>query len=103
VGGYHRPWSKDHEDILYRMLDDGCGFKEIGKYVGRCGDAVRKKCLKLGLIPPPNGDRTVELSDKAWRDECVAGNDRFIQAMEQAGYVLTGPTRPSLNKVGSTR
>lgn len=101
MGGYRRSWSDDDIAAMRQMHSDGVSFTEISEKIGRHYDSVRKKAVKLGLHTPI--DRADEFGEQAWRDQCIAGNDRFIQAMEAAGYKLIRPKTTTTNAAGSTR
>ena len=90
-----------HEVIALRdCLATGKSLDELAEILGRSKHAVRQYANRIGH---KFRHRHTDLSDDKWIEECQAGNDRFIQAMEAAGYKLIAPQKTKLNGVGSTR
>jgi hypothetical protein len=99
----NKKW-KTHEVAALRDCLENGNDKSLDKLavtLGRSRHAIRQYANRLGHKFRHRG--YVDLGDKDWIEECQAGNDRFIQAMEAAGYKLVRPRKTKLNGVGSTR
>lgn len=45
-----KPWTKENEEILARMFEQGCTRKEICNYFKRSPGAIAARLVKLGKI-----------------------------------------------------
>jgi hypothetical protein len=97
----NKTWKTHEVAALRDCLANGKCLDKLAVTLGRSRHAIRQYANRLGH--KFRHANVTELDENNWRDECIAGNDRFIQAMEAAGYKLIAPRKPKLNGAGSTR
>jgi hypothetical protein len=96
----NKTWKTCEVAALRDALKNGKSLDDLAVMLGRSKHAVRQYANRLGH---KFRHRYTDLGDNKWIEECQAGNDRFIQAMQAAGYKLIAPKKTRLNAVGSTR
>jgi ribosomal protein S14 len=97
----NKKWKTHEVAALRDCLKNGKSLDVLAEKLGRSRHALRQYANRLGHKFRHRG--YIDLGGEAWIEECQAGNDRFIQAMEAAGYKLVRPRKTKLNGVGSTR